>query len=260
MKKYLVFVLLMVFLVGCGNSDKQGTTIDTQAQETQQTQETEHTHTYVEEVTTEVTCEVDGLKTFSCECGDSYTEAITAIGHKYEEVEASAVEATCAKEGKEVDTKCSNCGNVVTGAAIPSLAHTYGEYVYNNDASYEADGTESATCSVCGKISTRTKEGTKIVEYPEFPYALYSVEFDGKTFTWYSHSTHEGYQMVLDQISEIMSEEELYGYGPPWEWSGTTEEVGRYKAIHDYGGQDYGEWMLVFKCTAVLPDEPTYEY
>ena len=37
-----------------------------------------HTHNYAEEITTDATCEADGLKTFTCECGDTYTEAIIA--------------------------------------------------------------------------------------------------------------------------------------------------------------------------------------
>lgn len=35
-----------------------------------------------------------------------------------------------------------------------SVAHSYGAYVYNNDATCEADGTMTATCSACGKKDT----------------------------------------------------------------------------------------------------------
>ena len=41
----------------------------------------EHTHEYSSEVTTAATCTADGVKTFTCSCGDSYTEAIPATGH-----------------------------------------------------------------------------------------------------------------------------------------------------------------------------------
>ena len=44
---------------------------------------------------------------------------------------------------------------------------TYGEYTYNNDATYEKDGTESAACSLCGAVDTKTKEGTMWVATPE---------------------------------------------------------------------------------------------
>ncbi len=36
------------------------------------------------------------------------------------------------------------------------------DYIYNNDATTEADGTESGVCKLCGKTLTRTAKGTKI--------------------------------------------------------------------------------------------------
>ncbi len=42
-----------------------------------------HTHSYVEEETQEVTCTTDGLITYACECGDSYTEVVPAKGHDF---------------------------------------------------------------------------------------------------------------------------------------------------------------------------------
>jgi len=43
-----------------------------------------HLHSYTETVTKESTCTDTGVKTFSCECGDSYTEEILALGHDYQ--------------------------------------------------------------------------------------------------------------------------------------------------------------------------------
>ena len=41
--------------------------------------------------------------------------------------------------------------------------HIWGEYVYNQDATYEADGTKTATCTAgCGATDTKTAEGTKL--------------------------------------------------------------------------------------------------
>lgn len=79
-----------------------------------------HAHNYAEEITTDATCETDGLKTFTCECGDTYTETITATGHTYE------------------------------------------NYVYNEDATYSEDGTETATCVNCDSSDTRPAEGTML--------------------------------------------------------------------------------------------------
>lgn len=40
-----------------------------------------HVHNYVESITTEATCEHTGVKTFTCECGESYTETIAKKAH-----------------------------------------------------------------------------------------------------------------------------------------------------------------------------------
>lgn len=121
MKKLLTILLMSVLLVGCGNTDTTDNAQGTETQQTQQTQKQEdvHTHSYSESVTKEPSCVDAGEKTFACECGDSYTETLPALGHKFE------------------------------------------NYVSNEDATYLADGTETATC-VCGLTDTRTAEGSKL--------------------------------------------------------------------------------------------------
>ena len=207
-KKLLLTLVISVLLVGCGST---GATDNVQEAETPQTQEEmkqeeptqeeavqeeNHTHVYSESITTEVTCETDGVKTFTCECGDSYTEAITATGHNYEEVADSAIPATCDTDGKETDTKCSLCESFAEGAVISASGHSYGEYVYNNDATTSADGTETATCSVCGGKTSRTKAGTKLPA-KNFPHTLNTP--------WYDEATDQVYFYTVgtaDPISE----------------------------------------------------------
>ena len=43
----------------------------------------EHVHEYTDEITKEATCTKDGVRTYTCSCGDSYTETIEATGHNY---------------------------------------------------------------------------------------------------------------------------------------------------------------------------------
>lgn len=47
--------------------------------------EATHTHSYITKVTTPATCTTDGIKTYTCSCGDSYTEVIKATDHKWDE-------------------------------------------------------------------------------------------------------------------------------------------------------------------------------
>ena len=201
MKKRLLMIIAVAFLlVGCGNQQETNSTpteapTSTEAPtptptptetptppptetptptptETPTPTPTEppHEHAYTEAITTEATCTEAGEKTFTCDCGDTYTEQIEATGHNYEAVADSEVSATCTNDGKEADTKCSLCDDVISGAVIPALSHSYGDYVYNNDATTKKDGTETATCSACGDKSTVSKEGTKLLYdgYDEF--------------------------------------------------------------------------------------------
>ncbi len=158
-----------------------------------------HAHSYTATVTKQPTCTAEGVKTFRCSCGDSYTETIPAAGHVFgayvynnnatEAADGTETAActicgakdtrtaagtkiahvhnytaavtkatTCAEEG--VKTYTCSCGSSYT-EAVPVIAHSFGEYVYNDDATTEKDGTKTATCSVCGATDTITAEGTK---------------------------------------------------------------------------------------------------
>lgn len=96
----------------------------------------EHTHAYVETERVEATCCSDGHVTFTCECEDSYTEIIPALGHDYVVDESTYVAPTETSEGKEADTVCSRCGDRIEGNVIPKLVHeshkdqTYCEFNY----------------------------------------------------------------------------------------------------------------------------------
>ncbi len=64
---------------------------------------------------------------------------------------------------------------------FPPLGHHFGGYVYNNDATCEKDGTETATCRNlgCEQQITQTAEGTKLGHN----YKLTSTENGDKTYT-----------------------------------------------------------------------------
>ena len=203
MKKILLLSIVAMLLVGCGNTDNKNNEKNTQPTETEK--ETTHTHAYTEAITTEATCEADGVKTFTCECGDSYTETIKASGHDYEDVISAP---TCTEKGYTTHT-CKTCGNVYTDTEVSASGHVYGGYTYNNDATYEKDGTETATCSVCGNKNTRTKSGTKLVkeEPEECPVEMYKLFDEGnRIYCWvFFHASpkKEGYGVenreIIDQ-------------------------------------------------------------
>ena len=65
----------------------------------------EHEHKYEVTVTKEPTCTEEGIKTYTCSCGEKYIEKIAALGHKYVE---KRIPATTISNGK-VQRVCSVC-------------------------------------------------------------------------------------------------------------------------------------------------------
>lgn len=66
-----------------------------------------HSHKYTSAVTKNATCSETGTTTYTCSCGDSYTEIIPATGnHKFSVLRDTA--ATCTSDGLYVE-ECSEC-------------------------------------------------------------------------------------------------------------------------------------------------------
>jgi hypothetical protein len=124
-------------------------------------------HSYITSITAP-TCTEVGYTTHVCSvCNHTYnSDTVAANGHT--EVVDAAVAATCTTAGKTEGKHCSVCNEVIVAQTeVAALGHDFGEYVYNNDATIDADGTKTATCSRCGEKDTQVAEGTKLVRIPE---------------------------------------------------------------------------------------------
>ncbi len=105
------------------------------------------------------TCNDAGTLTYTCEnCGDSYTEAVSPLGHTEVDVEAKA--PTCTETGLTAGKKCSVCGEfTVAQTVVPSLGHTNGTPVTENEVAADCvkDGSYDTVvyCTVCGKEVSR---------------------------------------------------------------------------------------------------------
>lgn len=155
MKKRILSVLLVVamtmVLIACGatnetnNNVDNSTTIETTTpndkvvdevvpenntviseSDGESVPETEviHEHNYVENVVKEATCLEDGTTDYTCNCGDTYEEAVPATGHTWSDYTANG-DATYLADGTKT-AKCSSCEATDTVVDEGSkLAYTY---------------------------------------------------------------------------------------------------------------------------------------
>ncbi len=144
--KLLMVGLLACVLVGCGNQQETNnpntnqptTTESTSTTEptsteapttTEEPTETPHEHAYTESTTKEATCTEAGEKTFTCDCGDTYTEQIEATGHNFAEYVYNN-DATYTADGTETATCVCGLNDTRTASGtkleLPAEPNLYG--------------------------------------------------------------------------------------------------------------------------------------
>ena len=157
-------------------------------------------HTYSNTITAP-TCTEVGYTTHTCSVCEYtyYSDTVAANGHT--EVVDAAVVATCTEAGKTEGKHCSVCNEtILEQTEIPALGHEFKDYVYNNDATTTADGTETATCTRgCGATDTRTAAGTKLAETPENGTAVSDAA--ASTLNIYAHHNTIVVEKAIDEIS-----------------------------------------------------------
>ena len=117
-----------------------------------------HQHSYKSEVTTAPGCETKGTMTFTCGCGDSYTEEIPATGHAWNAGEITTA-PTCVAPGVKTFTCQNDASHTKTEEiAIDPNAHTLVD-VEGKAATCEEDGyTAYKKCSNQGCEHTVGKQ------------------------------------------------------------------------------------------------------
>lgn len=109
-------------------------------------------HNYIEEVTVEADCAMDGEKTYTCSlCGNSYAVPIPAAHHP---VTDPAIAAGCETEGKTEGRHCSVCNTVIVEQKdVPASGHHDREDIV--PATTKKDGSITRSCTVCGTVEER---------------------------------------------------------------------------------------------------------
>ena len=136
-------------------------------------------------ITIAPTCTGTGVKTYTCTaCAATRTETVSATGHTV--VTVAKVEPTCTQPGRAAGTKCSVCGEVLSGLTeIKATGHT--EVI---DAAVEPTCTkmgltEGKHCSVCGGVLVeqevvKAKGHTEVVDKAVAPTCTKTGLTEGK--------------------------------------------------------------------------------
>ena len=103
-------------------------------------------------ITAAPTCTKTGVKTYTCtECDATRTETVSATGHTV--VTVAKVEPTCTQPGRAAGTKCSVCGEVLSGLTeIKATGHTEVIDEAVEPTCTKTGLTEGKHCSVCGEV------------------------------------------------------------------------------------------------------------
>lgn len=181
----IAFVLIMVALASC--SKEKNPPLPESAPD--------HIHDFSEWSTLKkVTCEVDGLKTRHCDCGEVQVEAISSPGHRTGNWITSP--ATCETDGVKY-RKCKVCNVELDREILKAHGHDYTATVF--EPSYDLVGYTTYTCSACSHEFLSDY-------YPAWGVQelLFSVNSDKKTCTIV--------KVVQDKTEEILIPETLAGY------------------------------------------------
>lgn len=154
----------------------------------------DHEHEYTS-VTTAATCTADGVITYTCSCGDTYTESISATGHTMAAVAAKA--ATCTEAGYTAHSACSVCGYTEGKEAVTG-AHNYDSKITVYPTTTDA-GTRTNTCTACGHIETETINAITFTA-PDVAQAIASLIGENQ------------YTLNLDEGSKVITVRELSNY------------------------------------------------
>ena len=108
-------------------------------------EEPAHEHSWdAGKITTPATCEKAGVKTYTCECGETKTEEIPALGHKWDAGKITTP-ATCEAAGVKTYT-CQNDNTHTKTEPVAALGHNWDAGKITTPATCEAAGVKTYTC------------------------------------------------------------------------------------------------------------------
>lgn len=186
-----------------GPADSTDPTNPTGAPSTEATQPTQpgqppHSHSYSSRITKAATCTGQGVRTFSCACGASYTESIPATGHSWGQW-VTTKEPTIAAEGNS-QRKCDNCSATenkpisklpdpgadsgpVTQAQLQQIHDLFLTYV-NAERVRVGVSPLSTNTHLSGWAQTRSQETITLFSHTRPDGQPWSTIIDGSQYPW----------------------------------------------------------------------------
>ncbi len=153
-----------------------------------------HTHVYTEQIVAP-TCTENGYTEFTCECGEHYRGATTEAGHNVEVL--AAKEATCSEAGLTEGSRCTVCGETLTGQkTVAAKGHSYGDWVVTKESTTTEVGQKQKECAACGD-----KQTAEIPVKDDPQAAAYTVTYDlngGGFFGGYASTAELGAAFLTD--------------------------------------------------------------
>ena len=196
--------------------------------------------TVTDEVTTEPTCDKEGLRTYTAKVTfegkdytDTKTEPIPAKGHTLTAV--AEVPATCETAGTSAYWKCEVCGKLFSDAegktettleklTIPATGHAYGEPVWKWTDDFKA--TATFTCANdTTHVKNVTAEVTSAVTTPA------ACETTG-TRTYTAKVTFMDKEYTSSKTEVIPATGHAYGE-PVWKWTDGFEATATFTCAND---------------------------
>ena len=144
-----------------------------------------HSHSYTSKITKKATCTENGIKTYTCTCGDSYTEAIDKIAHKFTNY-VYENNGACAMPSMSTATEAAYCDygcGTVDRYEVPPR-HIIVEWATYKPATYFETGEEIGHCINCSG-----SHGGGYYEFRTIPMLVFEGKFsDIKESHWFYSS------------------------------------------------------------------------
>lgn len=187
-----------------------------------------HTHSYTAKTTKAATCSAEGVKTYTCSCGDSYTESLAKTAHSYQSV---VTKPDCTNGG--YTTYACSCGDTYSDNKTSALGHAYSAV-----KTYIPTCTEQGyTLHKCSRCDASYKDNIK---------AAYGHDYDvtSNTATCTSAGTKTETCYFCGDVKQTASPAKGHGATREERKEATTESTGYVRQICTVCGQTVSEQKL----------------